>query len=239
MTASGGSCVYNSRACDGQIYNMNVDVVPFTIGPAVSTCTSPSSVQVKLSRGEHCTAGTSTGNNGALCGFACQHGFCPKSCICTAASPTAPTMPVYTAGVVCATKGQDPSFGPLCSFSCKYGFCPPPCIADKAKCLAQVDPGASVANEDEPTRLARLDKMYPGIWWGTAMPSKGSCTTAQLDILEEATRVAALMTHESVPDTEIAAFQRYFVTDGRVSRRWNNQHRTDYMNLLSKLFKFS
>ena len=70
------------------------------------------------------------------------------------------------------------------------------------------------------------------------MPSKGSCTSAQLDILEEATRVAALVTHESVPDTEIAAFQRYFVTDGRVSGRWINQHRTDYMNLLSKLSMF-
>ncbi|KAH8803580.1 hypothetical protein F5884DRAFT_888954 [Xylogone sp. PMI_703] len=190
-----------------------------------------------------CTAGTGSGDYADLCSFTCRYGFCPgETCTCTAVGVTTAALPTWVNVIACAAKGLDSSYGPLCSFACNYGYCPSNlCIGDSTQCLANVDPGDPVPNEEDDLRLARLNTMYPGIYWDLAMPDGGGgCSRAQLNILEEATRVAVQMTTFSVEDTEDTAFQRYFVTDSRVVGRWTNgPNRDHYLNLLNNLRQVS
>lgn len=100
------------------------------------------------------------------------------------------------------------------------------------------DTNVTIAAPDRYARLARLEKLFPGIFWDKAYPdsSPDSCTFPQLNILEFATRVAVRLSYYNPTVLEDAAFQRYFITDGRVSGRWSNgEARSHYLNLISNL----
>jgi hypothetical protein len=100
------------------------------------------------------------------------------------------------------------------------------------------DANVTIADAQRYQRLKRLNTIFPGIFWDRAYPDSQpeSCTFAQLNVLEMATRVAARLSHYSPSNQEDDAFQRYFVTDGRVNGRWSSgANRNDYLNLLSNL----
>jgi len=96
--------------------------------------------------------------------------------------------------------------------------------------------GNATTASDRWRRLQRLNLLFPGIYWDRAYPDdqSESCTFEQLNILEMATRVAVRLSHYSPPNTEDAAFMKYFVTDGRVSGQWSSgKNRGQYLNLIS------
>jgi hypothetical protein len=100
------------------------------------------------------------------------------------------------------------------------------------------DANVTIADAQRYQRLKRLNTIFPGIFWDRAYPDSQpeSCTFAQLNVLEMATRVAARLSHYGPSNHEDDAFQRYFVTDGRVNGRWSSgANRNDYLNLLSNL----
>lgn len=186
-----------------------------------------------------CIGGTGNGDLADLCSFTCSYGACPsESCICTAVGTTAATLPDWLDIVACAAPGLDAKYGPLCAFACNYGYCPDTCVNDKDTCIASIDPGSPVPNESDDDRLTRLNREYPGIYWKMIMPGgQGECSHAQINILEYATRVAGLMTTWSPQNLADSAFNRYFITDGRLSGRWSSppQNRGHYCNLISRL----
>jgi hypothetical protein len=98
------------------------------------------------------------------------------------------------------------------------------------------DANVTIADAHRYQRLKRLNTNFPGSFWDRAYPDfqPESCTFAQLNVLEMATRVAARLSHYGPSNHEDDAFQRYFVTDGRVNGRWSSgANRNDYLNLLS------
>jgi hypothetical protein len=221
--------------------NLNENAHPYVSALNAWISISDGPENCELGFNTFCTAGTGVGAFASICAFTCALGFCPnEACSCTTFGASIATLPTAANVIACATEAvleATPQFGPLCSFACNYGYCPSAyCIGDTDTCLAQVDPGDPVPNETDDDRLARLNTMYPGIFWDWAMPGgAGGCTVAQLNILEEATRVGGLMTTYSPQDFDDGAFNRYFVTDGRVSGRWSSgNNRPHWLNLISE-----
>jgi hypothetical protein len=92
----------------------------------VTTTTSPPPICVSSVNTTTCIAGSGDSAHEDLCQFACEYGFCPLPCTCTASGPAVPVpvVPFQEDIFVCPATGLDSSYIDLCAFSCQYGHCP-------------------------------------------------------------------------------------------------------------------
>ncbi|KAK3935749.1 glucan endo-1,3-alpha-glucosidase [Diplogelasinospora grovesii] len=97
-----------------------------TTATLAKATTTPATAKEAAGAGTVCVSGTGSGNFIGLCQFACQFGYCPSPCTCTATGVQIPELPatggngypLISAGSRCAYTG-------LCSYSCSHGYCPP------------------------------------------------------------------------------------------------------------------
>lgn len=126
---------------------------------------------------------------------------------------------------------SDNSYAGLCSFACGQGYCPENLCTQVA---SSTECPIVVSQEGRAERLRRLNSLYKGIYWDAAYPDgdPGDCTSEELSILGEATRVGVYMAADN--GQEDTPFDRYFVQDSYVQFGWSLYYGAQFAQLISK-----